>query len=240
MLFRITTALVIATVMSTQAQDAPKLETLAQKASYAMGTDFGRMLQSQGVDIDPKLFMRGMSDMTEGHDLLLDEEELRQTLVAFEMEMREKRQAQMAEAGKDNVAKGLAFLEANKAKDGVKVTESGLQYEVLHQGTGPKPKATDQVTVHYVGTLIDGTEFDSSVARGQPASFALNQVIKGWTEGVQLMNQGSKFRFVIPSELAYGERGAGAQIGPNSTLVFEVELLEVPGEGADPHAGHDH
>ena len=131
------------------------------------------------------------------------------------------------ETAEKNKIEGDAFLAENKNKEGVKTTESGLQYEVITAGEGSKPKATDQVSVHYVGTLIDGTEFDSSHKRGQPATFFLNRVVKGWTEGLQLMPVGSKYRFYIPSELGYGERGAGPKIGPNATLTFEVELLEI-------------
>ena len=145
------------------------------------------------------------------------------------MALQAQQEAAQAAASADAAAAGQAFLAENEAREEVSVTDSGLQYEVLEEGDGPKPSLEDTVSVHYVGTLIDGTEFDSSVARGEPASFPLKGVIPGWTEGLQLMDVGSKYRFVIPSELAYGDRGAGEAIGPGETLVFEVELLEIKG-----------
>ena len=171
-------------------------------------------------DLDYDALLEGLRLAHEGEETAITPQEAQATLQQFE------EKAAMA-ASADAIAEGEKYQEENKAKDGVKVTDSGLQYEVISEGDGPKPAATDTVSVHYVGTLLNGKEFDSSVARGQPAEFPLNGVIPGWTEGLQLMNTGSKYRFVIPSALAYGERGAGADIGPGETLIFEVELLEI-------------
>jgi len=203
------------------------LDTDAQKFSYAMGMDVGKSLQNLGEDVDAAAFSAAVADVLSGTTPKLEEEVAANIKQTF---FRKKQEAQMQErqaAALDNKAKGEAFLTENAKKDGIKVTGSGLQYEVITMGDGAKPKVENTVKVHYKGTTIDGVEFDSSYSRGQPISFPLNGVIKGWTEGVALMPVGSKFRFFIPSELAYGERGAGAKIGPNSTLIFEVELLAI-------------
>jgi len=171
-------------------------------------------------ELDYDALLEGLKQGHEGKETQITMQEAQTNLQTFE-------QAAAAEEASAAAAGGLAYLEENKAKEGVTVTDSGLQWEVITEGDGPKPTAEDTVSVHYVGTLLDGTEFDSSVARGQPAEFPLGGVIPGWTEGLQLMNTGSKYRFVIPSELAYGERGAGQAIGPGATLIFEVELLEI-------------
>jgi FKBP-type peptidyl-prolyl cis-trans isomerase len=168
-----------------------------------------------------------MADAQSGTDTLLTQDEMMTALQTFQTTMMERQQAKAEREASENITAGEAFLAENASKEGVMVTESGLQYKVITEGSGPKPQATDQVTVHYRGTLLDGTEFDSSYSRGEPATFGLNQVIPGWTEGVQLMNVGSKYEFYIPANLAYGERGAGASIGPNSTLIFEVELISI-------------
>lgn len=211
---------------------APALETEAQKQAYALGAGMGtyaarnlEMRQEYGIEFDKALLIKGFNDGLEGKAELTMEEMQNLTRVA-ETQLREKQQAKSDEAAQANKQQGVDYLAENAKKEGVIVTESGLQYEVLTEGEGAKPKATDTVKVHYKGTLLDGTEFDSSYSRGEPAVFPLNRVISGWTEGVQLMNTGSKYRFHIPSELAYGERATGS-ITPNSTLIFEVELLEV-------------
>lgn len=196
------------------------LDDETDKLSYSLGMLLGERFTKRFGDINYEVLMEGLSLAHEGKETQLTPQEAQTMLQDFE-----KKAAEMAkeEAGK----KGMAYLEENKAREGVKVTDSGLQYEVITEGDGAKPAASDTVSVHYVGTLLDGTEFDSSVARGQPAEFPLGNVIPGWTEGLQLMNTGSKYRFVIPSDLAYGERGAGQNIGPGETLIFEVELLEI-------------
>ena len=200
------------------AQDAPTTDQ--DKLSYGLGMMIGdRVLQNYG-DINYEQLMQGMMAQHKG-------EETAMTLQEAQTVLQEQQQAQAAEAAASAQQAGKDFLASNKSRDGVKVTDSGLQYEVMSDGDGEKPGLDDTVSVHYVGTLIDGTEFDSSIARGEPASFPLKGVIPGWTEGLQLMPVGSKYRFVIPSELAYGERGAGQSIGPGETLVFEVELLEI-------------
>jgi FKBP-type peptidyl-prolyl cis-trans isomerase len=196
------------------------LATDADKFSYGLGMIIGERVLKQYGEVDYDLLVAGMKAQHKDQTTLLS---LEDAGVALNAHM-EKQFAAESESAK---AKGAAYLEANAAKEGVKVTESGLQYRVLDAGDGAKPAASDEVTVHYRGTLIDGTEFDSSYSRGEPASFPLNQVIPGWTEGLQLMSVGSKFQFVIPYELGYGERGAGGTIGPFETLIFEVELLEI-------------
>ncbi len=196
------------------------LEDEQKSLSYSLGLLLGDRFTKRFGDIDYDVLIEGLSQAHEGEETQITLEEAQANLQKFEQEAAKASQVAAA-------AEGQKYLEENKTKDGVEVTESGLQYEVITEGDGPKPAATDTVSVHYVGTLLDGTEFDSSVARGQPAEFPLNGVIPGWTEGLQLMNTGSKYRFVIPSELAYGERGAGQAIGPGATLIFEVELLEI-------------
>jgi FKBP-type peptidyl-prolyl cis-trans isomerase FklB len=176
--------------------------------------------------------LAGLKDALSGKQPALSEKEMQETMEAWSKQMEDKQKA----VGEKNVADGVKFLAENKSKSGVKTTASGLQYKVIKEGSGAQPKVTDTVTVHYRGTLINGTEFDSSYKRGQPASFPVNGVIKGWTEALQLMKAGSKYQLFIPSSLAYGERAAGADIAPNSTLIFEVELLDVkqPGGSAAP------
>lgn len=203
------------------------LNTPKDKASYAVGMSFGTSLRKQSVDVDPSIVERGLRDALAGGKTLLTEEEQRTILTQLQADLRKKQQAKMQALGESNKKEGQAFLEANKAKEGVVTLASGLQYKVLQAGTGPKPAATDTVVCNYRGTLIDNTEFDSSYKRGQPATFPVIGVIRGWTEALQLMPVGSKWQLFIPPELAYGDRGAGAQIGPNATLIFEVELVSI-------------
>jgi len=209
------------------ADSADSLKTTQQKASYAIGKDIGGNFKRQGLDLDADALSRGLKDALSGAKSALSDEEIQAAITTFQTELQAKQQEKAAKASETNKKAGEDFLAANKKKEGVTATASGLQYKVLKPGTGPKPKATDTVTAHYRGTLIDGTEFDSSYKRGEPASFPLNGVIKGWQEALPLMGVGSKWQIVIPSALAYGERGAGEDIGPNSTLIFEVELLAI-------------
>ncbi|MDQ6979874.1 MAG: FKBP-type peptidyl-prolyl cis-trans isomerase [Ghiorsea sp.] len=208
-------------------QTSVVLDSEVQKFSYAMGMDVGQSIKGLGAEIDPAALNAAIGDVLSGADLKLEAAESTQIKQDFFRKKQEKQMAERKASGAENKAKGEAFLAENAKKDGITVTASGLQYEVLTQGNGKKPEATDTVKVHYQGTLLDGTEFDSSYKRGQPISFPLNGVIKGWTEGVALMPVGSKYKFYIPSDLAYGERGAGAKIAPNSTLIFTVELLGI-------------
>ena len=203
------------------------LSTEKEKFSYALGMRMGGSLKKQDVPVDPAILARGVKDAVSGGKTLLTEEEAQAALTAMQNEMRQKQQAKMQEAGAADKKEGEAFLAANKGKEGVVTLPSGLQYKILQEGTGPKPTATDSVVCNYRGTLIDGKEFDSSYKRGQPATFPVNGVIKGWTEALQLMPVGSKWQLFIPPDLAYGERGAGPDIGPDSTLIFEVELLSI-------------
>lgn len=217
-----------------EADQAPatKLETPAQKQAYAIGSSMGGYLsktleeqKNYGFELDKELIILGLTESLADKSQLT-QEEVEQTLMAFEQEVRAK-QEEMAKADAEkNLTEGKAFMDENAKVEGVEVTESGLQYQVLTEGEGEKPAATDTVKVHYKGTLINGEEFDSSYSRGEPIEFPLNRVIKGWTEGVQLMSVGSKYKFVIPSDLAYGANGTGP-IPANSTLVFEVELLDI-------------
>jgi FKBP-type peptidyl-prolyl cis-trans isomerase len=203
------------------------LDTDVQKLSYAMGMDVGKSLKNLGTDVDAGAFSQAVQDVLAGKEAKLAEEEAANIKQTFFRKRQQEQMAKRKAQAEENKAKGEAFLTENAKKEGVTVTDSGLQYEVMKQGDGPKPKPDSTVKVHYKGTTIDGVEFDSSYSRGQPISFPLNGVIKGWSEGVALMPVGSKYRFFIPSELAYGERGAGAKIGPNETLIFEVELLGI-------------
>lgn len=198
------------------------------KLSYALGIGIGSQLAGMGAkELNIDDFAQAIKDVISGSELKVDNAEAQTLVQNFFQEQEAKQQAAAAEAGKVAKAAGEAFLAENGKKDGVVTLPSGLQYQVLKEGDGKKPSATDQVVCHYEGTLIDGTVFDSSYQRNQPATFGLNQVIPGWTEGVQLMQEGAKYRFFIPYKLAYGERGAGAQIPPFATLVFDVELIEV-------------
>ena len=198
------------------------------KLSYALGIGIGSQLAGMGAkELNIDDFAQAIKDVISGSELKVDNAEAQTLVQNFFQEQEAKQQAAAAEAGKAAKAAGEAFLAENGKKDGVVTLPSGLQYQVLKEGDGKKPSSTDQVVCHYEGTLIDGTVFDSSYQRNQPATFGLNQVIAGWTEGVQLMQEGAKYRFFIPYNLAYGERGAGAQIPPFAALVFDVELIEV-------------
>lgn len=206
---------------------APPLLTQKDKFSYALGMNLGSTLHRQSVPVDPNILARGLRDALAGGKTQLTEEQAKATLMEVQTEMRKKQQEQMQQAGEANKKDGESFLAANKSKDGVVALPSGLQYKILTQGTGPKPAASDSVVCNYRGTLIDGTEFDSSYKRGEPATFPVSGVIKGWTEALQLMPVGSKWQLFVPSDLAYGDRAPGPEIGPGSTLIFEVELLSI-------------
>ncbi len=207
------------------------LKTQKDKFSYALGMNTGKRmadsLNKQSVPFDPAILTRGLKDALAGGKTLLTDEEAQAVLTDVQKEMHEKQQAKMQAAGAANKKEGTDFLAANKSKEGIVTLPSGLQYKILTEGKGPKPTASDSVVCNYRGTLINGTEFDSSYKRGQPATFPVGGVIKGWTEALQLMPVGSKWQLFIPSDLAYGERGAGADIGPDATLIFEVELLSI-------------
>ncbi len=221
-------AAAIATVgFSSAAPAKDKLETERDKRSYLVGMQIGGSLAQIKDEIDLPLVIQAMETVIKDGKPLLSEEESTEVQKSFSEHLQAKRVAEQQAAAKKNKEDGEAFLAKNRSGAGVKTTASGLQYKVVTQGKGAKPLATDTVKVHYTGTLLDGTKFDSSVDRGTPATFALNQVIPGWTEGLQLMPAGSKYTFWIPSDLAYGDRGTPGPIGPNSTLKFEVELLEI-------------
>ena len=218
-----------------QEQAPVKLDTEAQQQAYGIGASVGNFLNKDladktelGIELDQALLMRGFKDALAG-EAKLDEEKIREVLTALDTSVRTKQEAQAKVEAEKSKAAGEQYLADNAAKEGVTVTESGLQYEVMAMGDGEKPVATDVVKVHYKGTLLDGTEFDSSYSRNEPTTFPLNRVIAGWTEGLQLMPVGYKYKFTIPADLAYGDRDLG-KIPANSTLVFEVELLEIQGE----------
>jgi len=206
---------------------AEDLKTDAQKFGYAIGVDLAKSLKPVKDDVDIKALEAGLDAVFAGGEPVLDDATREQVKNTVAEKMQKRQMEERTATATKAKAEGEAFLAENAKKAGVKTTASGLQYEVLTEGKGDSPKATDTVTVHYKGTLINGETFDSSYDRGQPVSFPLQNVIPGWTEGLQLMKPGAKYKFVIPSALAYGERGAGAKIGPNSTLVFEVELLSL-------------
>ncbi len=208
------------------AQDSAAFKTPKEKLSYALGMDLGLSLQKQAIEVDPAVFAQALKDSLSGGKTLLTEEEARATITALQTEMREKFVAKNKKEGED-------FMAQNKTKEGVVALPSGLQYKILKEGTGKKPTLDDTVVCNYRGTLVDGTEFDSSYKRNQPASFPLKGVIKGWTEALQLMPVGSRWQLFIPPELAYGDRGAGT-ISPDSTLIFEVELISIQSKSPEP------
>ena len=204
-----------------------KLETAAEELSYVLGMDVGNSLKRFGTEVDFDIFMEAVQTTLRGDETLLTPQRAREVKQEYLKERRRKQAAERKATGDKNLAEGEAFLAENGSKEGVITTDSGLQYQVIKEGDGDKPEVTDRVTVHYRGTLLDGTEFDSSHKRGKPATFPVRGVIPGWTEALQLMPVGSTYKLFVPSKLAYGERGGGRKIGPNSTLVFEVELLEI-------------
>jgi FKBP-type peptidyl-prolyl cis-trans isomerase FklB len=218
-------AALVVVSLSGVAQKKAALKTQKQKVSYGIGMDIGKNFKEQFPDVDADALFRGFKDALTGAKPAIDSAELAGVMAAFQQEMMKKRGEKQAAASEKNKKEGEAFLTENKKKDGVVTLPSGLQYKVIKEGTGPKPGAKDTVECNYRGTLIDGKEFDSSYKRGTSAKFVLGQVIPGWIEGLQLMSVGSKYELYIPSNLAYGERGAGADIGPDATLIFEVELL---------------
>ncbi len=213
------------------------LKTEKEKFSYALGMKTGQRMaetfKKESVPYDPVILSRGLKDGLSGSKTLLTDDEAQAAIKAVQEDVGKKQQEKMQEAAAANKKEGAAFLAANKGKEGIVALPSGLEYKIVKEGTGPKPTASDTVVCNYRGTLIDGKEFDSSYKRGQPATFPVNGVIKGWTEALQLMPVGSKWQLFIPPDLAYGDRGAGADIGPDSTLVFEVELLSIQEKSKD-------
>ena len=210
------------------------LKTEDDKVGYSLGFSIGSSFKKDELKMNLEIFQKGIKDGFTGGKQILDEQEIKKTMMAFQQKMMAKKEAERMKKmeerkkqGEANKERGKKFLEENKAKKNIITLTSGLQYKILKKGTGASPKATDTVRCHYRGTTIDGKEFDSSYKRGKPATFALNRVIKGWTEGLQLMKEGGKWQFFIPSELAYGKRGSGQHIGPNEVLIFEVELLGI-------------
>jgi FKBP-type peptidyl-prolyl cis-trans isomerase FklB len=211
-------------------QPASAFANPIDKRSYAIGMDLGKQFHAQGIEINPDLFAKGIKDATAGGKTLLTEEEARAEITELQAEMRKKMADARRVSGEENKKAGDAFLAQNKTKPGVVTLPSGLQYKVVKAGDGKKPTIDDTVVCNYRGTLINGTEFDSSYKRNQPATFPVKGVIKGWTEALQLMPVGSKWELFIPPDLAYGANGAGNLIGPNATLIFEVELLSIQGQ----------
>ena len=208
------------------AAEKPELKDQKDKESYSLGYQFGQTMKYQGMDINMDLYNSGIRDALGGSKPQLSQEEMRQTIAELQKRVAAAREKGLKEISAKNLAEGKVFLEENRKKEGVKVLPSGLQYKILAEGSGKSPGATDQVTVNYKGTLINGVEFDNSYKRGKPTIFQIDKVVKGWTEALPLMKEGSKWQLFIPPELGYGSRGAGP-IPPNSTLIFEVELISV-------------
>ncbi len=220
--FNLSYLIVIGLLLTVKPVSAAPLDTDKQKISYVIGQQIGTQIKAQGVDLDISVFTNSIESAIQGKPSALNPEEMNAAM----MKMRDSAMAKMQKESEENSTKGKAYLEENKKKEGVKSTASGLQYKVVKEGTGAQPKATDKVKVHYKGTLTDGTEFDSSYKRNEPAEFPLNGVIKGWTEGIPLMKTGATYQFYIPADLAYGPQGRPGIPG-NSVLVFDVELLEI-------------
>jgi FKBP-type peptidyl-prolyl cis-trans isomerase len=210
-----------------KAQDGQPLKTQKEKVSYAIGVDGARNFKRLGIDLDLETMIKALRDVYSGNKLAMTEDDLRTTMNAYQTDLRDKQSAAARKAGEDNKREGEAFLTQNKAKEGVATLPSGLQYKVMKRADGKKPGDDDTVEVNYRGTFIDGTEFDSSYRRGQPMMFKPSGVIPGWREALKLMPVGSKWQLFIPARLAYGEGGANPSIGPNRTLIFEVELLAI-------------
>lgn len=207
--------------------DEAALKTTIEKVSYGIGLNIGKNFKKDGVDVDLSLFMKGLKDALAGSKPLLSEAEIREAMTALQKELQAKQAERAKDAGEKNKKVGETFLAENKKKEGVKTTKSGLQYKVIKAGSGKTPKASDTVVTHYRGTLIDGTVFDNSYDRNEPATFPVGKVIKGWTEALQLMTVGSKWQLFIPSALAYSEEGYEPDIGPNAVLIFEIELIAI-------------
>ncbi len=218
--------LAVAVATTAYSADGGVLKTQKERVSYTLGWDLGNSLMNQPYNVDVNIFIKGFTDAVNKNKPSLTDQELRESMAAFQKEVAAKQTEKMKTLSDKNKKEGEAFLAENMKKEGVRVLPSGLQYKVIREGTGKIPKLKDTVITNYRGTLIDGTEFDNSYKRGQPATFPVNGVIKGWTEALQLMKTGSKWQLFIPSDLAYGDRGTGP-IGPNSVLIFELELLSV-------------
>ena len=208
-----------------QKKGTPK--TKKEKVSYSIGVNIGKNMKTQGIDLDQGLLTQGIKDGLNSSKTAMSDKDMEAAMTAFQQEMMGKMQVKQKVDGEKNAKEGEAFLAANKKKEGVVTLSSGLQYKILKSGDGPKPTKDQTVKCHYRGTLIDGTEFDSSYKRGEPTEFPVGQVIKGWTEALQLMPVGSKWQLFIPADIAYGSNGAGQTIGPNATLIFDIELLSI-------------
>jgi len=215
------------------------LKTEKDKQSYAIGMSLGQNMKRDGLDVDPNIVSYGLKDALTGGKLLMTDDQVRTVMTELRNEVTQKKEAEAKRLAETNKQAGQQFLAANKTKEGVVTLPSGLQYKILKEGTGPKPTAADTVVCNYRGTLLDGTEFDSSYKRGEPATFGVGAVIKGWTEALQLMPVGSKWQLFIPSDLAYGERSPGGPIGPNSLLIFEIDLLSIQDKDKDKDQGTD-
>jgi FKBP-type peptidyl-prolyl cis-trans isomerase FklB len=218
------------------AAEKRELKTEKQKASYAIGFDMGSSLKENGLDIDADILVKALRDALSGSTALMTEQEVKATLMAVRKDLQARQQEKTKISGEKNKKEGEDFLARNKTKDEIKTLASGLQYKVLTEGKGKSPKAGDTVTVNYRGMFIDGTEFDSSYKRGQPANFTVGSVIKGWTEALQLMKEGSQWQLFVPANLAYGDNGTpGGPIGPNAALIFDMELISVKAPSAPQH-----